>query len=59
MYVNHICEAIKKIESYSAGVKFSDFNLNFMMHDAVIRELQLIGEAVKMLNKGFIEKHSN
>jgi uncharacterized protein with HEPN domain len=41
----HILDAIVRIESYVQGVQKGDFKSNFMLQDAVIRQLAIIGEA--------------
>ena len=52
LYLNHINDAIGKIESYISDGK--DGFLSSTLHqDAVIRELEIIGEAVKHLSEKF------
>ncbi len=50
VYLFHIVEACETI-SYIENVDFEEFNKNRMMPDAVIRELEIIGEASKKLSK--------
>lgn len=57
-YLLHILEAIEKIERYIEGVGFDDFSDDDMMIDAVVRELEIIGEAARNLSDSFQEKHS-
>jgi len=40
-------EAIERIEEYTEGLDFDDFLENKMVQDAVVRRLEIIGEAVK------------
>jgi len=47
-------DAIAKIERYLAGVDYETFAGNGMMIDAVIRELEIIGEAARNLSPSFI-----
>jgi uncharacterized protein with HEPN domain len=42
-----ILESIEKIEKYTEGISFDDFVLNSMAIDAVIRNIEIIGEASK------------
>jgi len=56
-YLLHIIEAIEKIERYIAKVDFDDFSDNDMMIDAVVRELEIIGEAARKLSDRFQDKH--
>ena len=46
LYVRDIKEAIDAIFSYTRGITFDDFKLDRMRYSAVIREFELIGEAV-------------
>ena len=46
LYVRDIKEAIEAIFSYTQGITFDDFKLDRMRYSAVIREFELIGEAV-------------
>ena len=57
-YLLHICEAIEKIERYISTVDFDGFSDNDMMIDAVVRELEIIGEAARNLSDSFQEEHS-
>ncbi|MBN2377983.1 MAG: DUF86 domain-containing protein [Sedimentisphaerales bacterium] len=49
MYLEHIQEAISKIEDYTAGGRVV-FDAEPMRQDAVIRNFEIIGEAVKRLS---------
>lgn len=44
-YFQHILDAIERIESYLAGGDEKTFAQSFMAQDAVIRNLEIIGEA--------------
>ena len=59
LYILHIIEAIERIESYVVGLDFSSFDRNTMAHTAVIRELEVIGEATKNLSEEFKNSHAN
>ena len=47
LYIDDIIEAIKKIEEYSKGLSFDDFSEDSKAIDAVVRNFEIIGEAVK------------
>lgn len=47
VYIKDIFEAIEKIEEYTKGSSEEDFCGNTQMQDAVLRRLEIIGEAVK------------
>jgi len=59
VYVRHILDAIKKIESYLEGVDFKTFSSNNMMFDAVTRELEIIGEASNNIEEEFQNQYPN
>ena len=46
-FLNDILNAIQKIERYSRGLTFESFSKNELMQDAIVRNLEIIGEAVK------------
>ena len=47
IYVNDIIESIEHIESFLKGVTKKSFNENIEKQSAVMRQLEIIGEAVK------------
>src|SRR6266478_8759021 len=53
IYVEHILEAIALIEGFVAGKTLDDFERNPMLNSAVIRQLEVIGEAAKRLSEDF------
>ena len=50
VYLKHILDAIKKIEEYVQGISYEAFTQNTLIQDGVIRQLEIIGEAVKRLS---------
>ena len=46
-YLKDVLEAIERIEEYTEGLDFDDFLENKLVQDAVVRRLEIIGEAVK------------
>lgn len=42
-----IVESIKKIEEYTTGLSYDDFEGNTLITDAVVRNIEIIGEASK------------
>ena len=48
-YLKDILEAIGKIERYTENMNLEDFSNNELIQDGVIRNLEIIGEAVKNL----------
>jgi len=49
VYFEDIAVSIDKIERYTFGMTKSDLNKNEMALDAVVRNLEIIGEAVKKI----------
>jgi uncharacterized protein with HEPN domain len=59
IYLEHILQAIHKIEDYTNGMEYLDFIKNEEKQDAVIRKIEIIGEASKKISKELREKHSS
>ncbi len=49
LFIEDIVHCIDKIESYTGNLSFEDFSENDMTVDAVIRNFEIIGEAVKRI----------
>jgi len=50
VYLRHILDAIARIEEYLSGVDEETFYEQHLVQDGVIRQLEIIGEAVKRLS---------
>ena len=59
VYVKHIRDAGQRIESYLDGVREDEFLEMPLIQDAVIRQIQVIGEAAKRLSAEFRETTSD
>jgi len=57
IFIEHILESIKNIEDFMSGVSEKEFIKNKEKQSAVIRQIEIIGEAVKNLPKEFTERH--
>ena len=57
VYVKHILDAIRRIEEYTKGISEKEFMDKNMVNAAVIREIEIIGEATKMLEDDFKDEH--
>jgi len=57
VYLEHIIEAISKIENFVTGITKSDFDRNLMIQDAVIRNFEIIGEVTKRISRQFTQSH--
>ena len=58
IFIHHILESIELIEIYSKNTTQVQFLKKPSMQDAIIRRLEIIGEAVKNLPESFRTKHS-
>lgn len=47
LYLEDILDSIHKIQLYTKDLPFEELNLNSMLLDAVLHNLEIIGEAVK------------
>ncbi|MFX0183077.1 MAG: DUF86 domain-containing protein [Candidatus Hodarchaeota archaeon] len=57
LFIDDIKKAISKVELYIKGLTFAEFEKDSKTVDAVIRNLEIIGEAVKNLSSEIIEKY--
>ena len=57
VYLQHILDAIGKIEEYLEGSTEKAFYKNTLIQDGVIRQIQIIGEAVKRLSDALRESY--
>ncbi len=51
IYLQHILDAISRIEEYLHGVDEEAFYQQTLVQDGVIRQLEIIGEATKRLSR--------
>jgi uncharacterized protein with HEPN domain len=58
VYVGHILDSIARIESYLEGVSEDHFMRTPLLQDAVIRHVQIIGEAASRLSADFRSRTS-
>ncbi|MCC5913850.1 MAG: DUF86 domain-containing protein [Balneolaceae bacterium] len=57
VYLQDILESISHIQHFLDGVSEKEFHKNVEKQDAVLRRLEIIGEAVKHLPDGIRENH--
>ncbi|MBN2019962.1 MAG: DUF86 domain-containing protein [Sedimentisphaerales bacterium] len=57
LYLGHIRDAIDKINSYIAQMNYEEFSCDDMATDAVVRELEIVGEACNNLSPEFRERN--
>ena len=58
LYLEEILEAVKRIEIYTKNCRYHTFTQNTLLSDAVIRNLEIIGEAVKKLSPELKKEYS-
>jgi uncharacterized protein with HEPN domain len=56
-YLKHLIDAANQIEEYIKGKSYQDYLAARMMQDAIIRQIEIIGEATKMISKETKEKN--
>jgi len=57
VFLKHILESINQAETAVEGFTFEQFSENITVQDAVVRRLEIIGEAVKNLPGNIKEKY--
>jgi len=57
VYVADIVESIRKIQQYTKDLSRHDFMANTQIQDAVLRRLEIIGEAVKGIGEDVRSKY--
>ncbi len=57
IYLNDILGAIESIEEFLSGVDFSTFQSDDKTSSAVIRKLEILGEAAKQIPEDIRQKH--
>ncbi|RIH81686.1 hypothetical protein Mlute_02728 [Meiothermus luteus] len=56
-FLSDIQEAIRRIHAYTAGMTYEAFLTDTKTQDAVIRNLEIMGEATKNLSEGIRAKY--
>lgn len=57
VYLEDILDSIEKIESYTNGISGEDFCNNSLVQDAVLRRLEIMGEAAKNVPQDFRDRY--
>jgi uncharacterized protein with HEPN domain len=50
VYLQHILDAVERIEQYTADITEQQFLQNRLVQDSVVRQLEIIGEASRNLS---------
>lgn len=48
-YLGHMLDAVRQIQKYAAGKTSQDFLLDRLLQDAVVRNIEILGEAARNL----------
>ena len=59
IFLEHILESISLIEEYTADKKKKEFLASQQLQDAVIKRIEIIGEAVKNIPTDIKEKYND
>jgi uncharacterized protein with HEPN domain len=59
LLLNDMLDAIDRVEQYTQGMSFDAFSNDQKSIDAVVRNLEIIGEAANRLPDDFKERHSS
>jgi uncharacterized protein with HEPN domain len=57
VYIQHILESIDRIQDYTEDITEEEFREKDMVQDAVVRQIEIIGEATKQLSEQEKEKY--
>ena len=57
IYLKHILQGIERIEEYTSGFTHDEFLSNNLVQDAVIHQLEIIGEATKRLSAAVTDNY--
>ena len=57
IYLQHILDAITRVEQYIYGLDKAVFFAQPLVQDGVIRQIEIIGEAVKQLTKDLRDQY--
>jgi uncharacterized protein with HEPN domain len=58
LLLDDICEALDRIGQYTSGMSFDVFSKDHKSIDAVVRNLEIVGEASNRLPPDFKDSHS-
>ena len=59
IYLSHILESLDQVLEYTKGLSREEFYGNRVVQDAVIRQLEIVGEATKNISPDFRNKYTN
>ena len=57
IFIDHILDSIQAIEEFSKNMPKEELTTNRIKKNAIVREIEVIGEAAKNISEAFKEKH--
>lgn len=57
IFIEHILESIDAINEFSEDISINELSSNRMKQSAIVREIEVIGEAVKNISENLKKKH--
>ena len=57
VYLQDMLEALERIEAYSLGVSREQLLADYMRQDAIIRQMEILGEAANHLPESFLDQY--
>ncbi len=57
VFLKHILDSIEAIEHFSKGITKDELGSNRLKRSAIVREIEIIGEAVKNISQNLKHKH--
>jgi uncharacterized protein with HEPN domain len=57
VYIEHILSCIDRIRSYTEGLDYDSFLEKQVVQDAIVRQLEIIGEATKRVSTEYRDRY--
>lgn len=57
VYLEHIIEAVRRIKNYTSEITVDDFKKDPLVQDGVVRQLEIIGEAARVVSEATKKKY--
>ncbi len=57
LFLRHMLDAIDRVVEATERVSVEEFNRDWMIQDAIIHELQILGEAAGRVSREFTDRH--
>ncbi len=58
LFLTDMLESIEKVQRYTSGLSFDEFEANDMALDAVVRNLEIVGEAARQIPASVRERYN-